>query len=142
MNSGLNKFQGTENLNPARRLHPSDLAKSQQPHLRLNKVHPSVLSEIFGDRTTPLLSNPPVWKGWWFTLSERVEHHLPAKMHAAAAIKCHLCGQRKKSVRARKTITIGLHTGNVRWKFCDECAVIVAKQSQPKDEEDTNRQSL
>jgi hypothetical protein len=131
MNSGKNVI---------RRLEPSDLAKSQPPHLRLNKVHPSVLAEIFSDRTTPLLANPPVWKGWWFTLSEQVENHVFAKNCGSAAMRCHLCGYRKRSVRSRKTITIGLHGGTVRWQFCEECAVIVEEQSQRKDEEDKNRQ--
>jgi hypothetical protein len=124
-----------------RRLEPSDLGKNQQPNLRLNLVPLSVPVDIFSDRTSPLLANPPVWKGWWFTLSERVENHLFAEIYGPVAMKCHLCGQRKKSVRSRTTITIGLQTGTVRWQFCDECAAIVKRQSQRKDEEDKNRQA-
>jgi uncharacterized protein YlaI len=113
-------------------LEPSDVGKGQQLNIRLNLVPLAVPAEIFSDRTSPLLANPPVWKGWWFTLSERVENHLFAKIYGAAAMKCHLCGQRKKSVRSRKTITIGLQTGTVRWQFCDECAAIVNQQSPLK----------
>ncbi|SRR6266478_9667796 len=58
------------------------------------------------------------------------------------ATKCDMCGQRKQSVRQRTAITIGLETGTVRTKFCDECAATVTKWSPPKDEEDNNQQRL
>jgi hypothetical protein len=53
-----------------------------------------------------------------------------------------MCGQHKESVRSRRRITIGVESGTVRWQFCDECAATVKKWSQPKDEEDNNRQRL
>jgi hypothetical protein len=52
------------------------------------------------------------------------------------ATKCDMCGQHKESVRSRTVITIGLNSGTVRWKFCDECAATVSEWSQPKDQED------
>jgi hypothetical protein len=35
---------------------------------------------------------------------------------------CDQCGERKETVRPRKTITVGLKSGVLRWKFCEECA--------------------
>ncbi len=43
------------------------------------------------------------------------------------ASKCDLCGQRKEGVRAHTLITVGLQSGTVRTKFCDECAANVEK---------------
>jgi len=66
----------------------------------------------------------------------------PPKENETAALKCHMCGERKKSVRSRTTITIGLHSCTVRWQFCDECVAMVTKWSQPDDEQDNDRQRL
>jgi hypothetical protein len=32
------------------------------PHQRLNKVHPAMLAQIYGDRDKPIMASPPVWK--------------------------------------------------------------------------------
>jgi len=58
------------------------------------------------------------------------------KSSEAASMKCDMCGQHEKSVRPRKTITVGLRSGTVRTKFCDECAATVTKWLQPKDGQD------
>ena len=39
-----------------------------------------------------------------------------------SAMKCHMCGQEKESVRSRTRTTVGLNSGVGRWEFCDECA--------------------
>lgn len=41
------------------------------------------------------------------------------------ATRCDLCGQRQKSVRPRRVITVGKNSGTVRTKFCDQCAAVV-----------------
>jgi hypothetical protein len=53
-------------------------------------------------------------------------------------MKCDICGQQKESVRVRKVMTVGLKSGTVRSKFCDECAATVTKWY----EKDNNRQRL
>jgi hypothetical protein len=32
------------------------------PYQRLNKVHPAVLAQIYGDREKPIMASPSVWK--------------------------------------------------------------------------------
>jgi len=54
------------------------------------------------------------------------------------AIKCDICGQQKESVRVHKVMTVGLKSGTVRSKFCDECTATVTKRY----EKDNNRQRL
>jgi hypothetical protein len=54
------------------------------------------------------------------------------------ATRCDLCGQRQKSVRPRRVITVGKNSGTVRTKFCDQCAAVVKEwlggaQSPPED---------
>src|SRR5262249_6608313 len=42
--------------------------------------------------------------------------------------QCDRCGQHKPTVRSRRVIEIGMQTGTVRAKFCDECAAIVVSK--------------
>jgi hypothetical protein len=54
------------------------------------------------------------------------------------ATRCDFCGQRQKSVRPRRVITVGKNSGTVRTKFCDQCAAVVKEwlggaQSPPED---------
>jgi hypothetical protein len=47
---------------------------------------------------------------------------------------CDQCGERKERVRPRKTITVGLKSGILRWKFCEECAAkLTAEWLQSKE---------
>jgi hypothetical protein len=41
--------------------------------------------------------------------------------------RCDLCGRCKENVRPRTQITVGLQSGTVRTKFCDQCATAVEK---------------
>jgi uncharacterized protein YlaI len=43
---------------------------------------------------------------------------------------CDLCDRYKKDVRQRKVITVGLKSGTLRTKFCNECAATVTKWLQ------------
>ena len=43
------------------------------------------------------------------------------------ASKCDLCGQRRESVRPRRRVAVGLQSGTVRTKFCEQCATAVEK---------------
>jgi|GEM_PF-3291454 len=52
--------------------------------------------------------------------------------------KCDTCGERKKSVRARRMVTIGRSSGTVRWKFCDECVAIAGFERMPEPPPDTD----
>jgi hypothetical protein len=42
--------------------------------------------------------------------------------------QCDRCRQHKPTVRSRRVIEIGMQTGTVRAKFCDECAAAIAKE--------------
>ena len=91
----------------------------------LGKLLPLAHVMLLGDRRTPILAREPVWESremrW---LVKLVEKRL---FPQAARMKCDLCGQHKESVRQRKVITVGLRSGTVRTKFCDECAAVVTK---------------
>jgi hypothetical protein len=58
------------------------------------------------------------------------------------ATKCDMCGRRKESVCQRRAITVGLETGTVRTKFCDECAATVAKQAKGSTDEIAGSRTL
>jgi hypothetical protein len=47
---------------------------------------------------------------------------------------CDQCWKRKETVRPRKTITVALKSGILRWKFCEECAAkLTAEWPQLKE---------
>ncbi len=50
-----------------------------------------------------------------------------ARGQARLAAKCDKCGEHKQSVRSRRVITVGLKSGSVRTRFCNECAAMIAK---------------
>lgn len=54
------------------------------------------------------------------------------------ANKCDMCGQRQESVSPRKVITVGAWSSTVRWKFCDECVVVMSLQRMPKPPPDAD----
>jgi len=109
----------------------------------------NLLAQRDGLRIWSIYNTPknPEGEIWIITEADRsVTHIMLPSEHGAPdpydATKCDMCGQHKESVRPRRVITIGLKSGTVRAKFCDECAATVTKWSQPKDEEDNNRQRL
>lgn len=87
---------------------------------------------LLSDKETPLLTNTSVWRSPQMRLLVRMtEHHLFPKL---AAIHCDLCDGYKKDVRQRKVITVGMKSGTLRTKFCDQCAATVTKWSQAKEQ--------
>lgn len=83
---------------------------------------------LLSDQQTPILSNASMWRSrqmrW---LARTTEYHLFPKL---AAMHCDLCDRYKKDVRQRKVITVGLKSGTLRTKFCNECAATVTKWLQ------------
>jgi uncharacterized protein YlaI len=112
---------------------PTSLAALRRLGKDLGKLLPLAHMMLLGDRTTPILAREPVWESremrW---LVKLVEKRL---FPQAAMMKCDLCGQHKESVRQRKVITVGMKSGSVRTKFCDECAATVTSWLQPEDRE-------
>ena len=97
----------------------------------LGKLLPLAHVMLLGDRRTPILAREPVWESReMLRLVKLVEKQLFPKPHATAAMKCDMCGGHKESVCQRKVITVGLKSGTVRTKFCDECAATVTKWLQ------------
>jgi hypothetical protein len=89
----------------------------------------------------------PEGKIWIITEADRSVTHimLPSEHDAPDPYdmtKCDECGQHKQTVRSRRVITVGLKSGTLRWKFCDECVATLRKSLQANDEEDNNRQRL
>lgn len=108
------------------------------------------------DRSYPFLSDPPVWRdnesrrrallvtrAILAVLRENAAMKCDSEMvksttqEGATAVfkpdpygatQCDGCGQHKPTVRSRRVIEIGMQTGNVRAKFCDECAAIVVNK--------------
>ena len=105
---------------------PGGLSQKQMREklLREIKWHPTGQ-----DSSKPFPPKPPLNKQVlaMIGLIRLVEKHLFAKASEKAALKCDMCGQHKESVRPRGVITVGLKSGTVRTKFCDECAATVAK---------------
>jgi len=63
----MNSDQTKESLNRKgpRPLQASDLLKPwipPHPQHQLNKLHPSVLAQIYGEKNRPLRASPPVWQ--------------------------------------------------------------------------------
>src|SRR5947208_9700011 len=61
-------------------LQTSGLAEhGMPPYQRLNKVHPAVLAQIFGDREKPIMASPSVWRNPknWFSGRTKSDSALP-----------------------------------------------------------------
>jgi uncharacterized protein YlaI len=83
---------------------------------------------LLSDQQTPILSHTPVWRSLQMRrLVRTTEYRLFPKL---AAMHCDVCDRYKNDVRQRKVITVGMKSGTLRTKFCDECAATVTKQSQ------------
>jgi hypothetical protein len=86
---------------------------------------------LLSDQQTPILSHTSVWRSPQMRWLVRItEYHLFPKL---AAMHCDECDRYKNDVRQRKVITVGMKSGTVRTKFCDECAATVAKRLQQED---------
>src|SRR4029077_9266023 len=62
MNSDIKKSSEKKKSRP---LLESDVLKPwmpPRPHHPLNKLHPSVLPQIYGEKNRPLRASPPVWQ--------------------------------------------------------------------------------
>jgi hypothetical protein len=84
MDSDKNKSSETKKSRP---LLESDLLKPwvpPHPHHPLNKLHPSVLPQIYGEKNRPLRASPPVWqKKVNLLLVDKLEVQLSLKELAA-----------------------------------------------------------